>query len=62
MQALDVEEMKSSSKINLRDVSWWKSIKDAYRSKVLKITRLSKEGCISFVVGGRPFRVAHKHD
>jgi hypothetical protein len=27
MRALDVEEMESSSKINLRDVSWWLSIK-----------------------------------
>ncbi len=31
MQALDVEEMESSSKIDLRDVLWWKSIKDAYK-------------------------------
>jgi hypothetical protein len=28
MWALDVKEMESSSKINIRDVSWWKSIKD----------------------------------
>jgi hypothetical protein len=31
MQALDVKEMESSSKINLRDVLWWMSIKDAYK-------------------------------
>jgi hypothetical protein len=29
MRALDAKEMESSSKINLRDVLWWKSIKDA---------------------------------
>jgi hypothetical protein len=29
IQALDVEETESSSKINLRDVSWWMSIKEA---------------------------------
>jgi hypothetical protein len=44
MQALDVEEMESSSKINLKDVPWWKSIKDACRPKVLVIARLSKKG------------------
>jgi hypothetical protein len=31
MGALDVEEMELSSKIDLRDVSWWMSIKDACR-------------------------------
>jgi hypothetical protein len=31
MWVLDVEEMESSSKINLRDVSWWMSIRDACR-------------------------------
>jgi hypothetical protein len=30
MQALDDEEMESASKIDLRDVSWGMSIKDAY--------------------------------
>jgi hypothetical protein len=44
MQTLDVEEMESSSKIGLRDVSWWMSIKDAYRFGVLITTKLSKEG------------------
>jgi hypothetical protein len=34
MRALDVEEMESSSKIDLRDVSWWKSIKNACRLEV----------------------------
>jgi hypothetical protein len=28
MRALDVEEMESSSKIALKDVLWWMSIKD----------------------------------
>ncbi len=27
MRVLDVEEIESSSKIDLRDVSWWMSIK-----------------------------------
>jgi hypothetical protein len=47
MQVLDVEEMESSSKIDLRDVSWWMSIKDVYRLGVPVIARLSKEMCIS---------------
>jgi hypothetical protein len=29
MCVLDVEQMESSSKIDLRDVSWWMSIKNA---------------------------------
>jgi hypothetical protein len=62
MWALNVEEMESSSKIELRDVLWWMSIKDACRHGALIITKLSKEGCISLVVGKRPSRVAHKHD
>jgi hypothetical protein len=55
MRILDVEGMKSSSKIELRDVSWWVSIKDAYRFGVLIIVRFLKEGCISLVVGRRSF-------
>jgi len=51
MQALENEEMESSSKINLRDVLWWMSIKGAYRFGVLVIARLLKEGFISLVVG-----------
>jgi hypothetical protein len=46
MRVLDVEGMDLSSKIDLRDVSWWMSIKDAYRPGVLVIARLSKERCI----------------
>jgi hypothetical protein len=56
MQTLNTKEMESSSKIDLRDVSWWKSIKDAYRHGVLVTTRLSIEGCISLVIEGRPSR------
>jgi hypothetical protein len=62
MQALDVKEMESSSKIDLRDVSWWMSIKEACRLGALVIIRLSKEGSISLTVGGRPSCVSHKYD
>jgi hypothetical protein len=34
MRVLDVEKIESSSKMYLKDVSWWKSIKDAYKPKV----------------------------
>jgi hypothetical protein len=54
------EEMESSSKIDLKDVSWWKSIKDACRHRVPIIVRLSKEGCISIVVRRRPFHTTCK--
>jgi hypothetical protein len=57
---LDVEEMETSSKIELRDVSWWKSIKDAYKPRVLVIVKLSKEGCISLVGERRPSHFAHR--
>jgi hypothetical protein len=62
MWALDVEGMELSSKINLTDVLWWISIKDACRPRVPVITRLSKEGCISLVRRRRSFCVTHKHD
>jgi len=62
MWALDAKEMESSSNMYLRDVSWWKSIKDACRPKVLITARMSKEGCISLTTGGRPSHVAQKHD
>jgi hypothetical protein len=39
MQALNVEELESSSKIDLRDVSWWMSIKDACRPGVPVIAK-----------------------
>jgi len=62
MWALDVEEMETFSTIDPKDVLWWKSIKDVYRLGVSIIAKLSKEGCISLVVRGRPFHIAHKHD
>jgi len=58
MQVLFIEEMESSSNIDLKDVSWWMSIKDAYRPKVPITIKLSKEGCISRVAGGRSFCAA----
>jgi hypothetical protein len=42
MRGLDVEEMELSFKIDLRDVSWWMSIKEAYRPRVPITTKLSK--------------------
>jgi len=62
MWALDVEEMESSFKIDLRDVSWWKSIKDACKPKALVIAKFSKKGCISLATRRRPFHVAREHD
>jgi hypothetical protein len=62
MWAIDANEMESSSKIDLRDPLWWISIKDVYRPRALVITRLPKERCISLVIGGRPFHIAHKYD
>jgi hypothetical protein len=53
MWALNVEEMESSSKIDLKDVSWWMSIKDAYKPKVLIIVKFSKERCIFLVARGK---------
>jgi hypothetical protein len=44
MQPLDVEEMESSSKINIKDVSCWMSIKGAYRLGALIIAKLKKKG------------------
>jgi hypothetical protein len=54
--------MESSSKIDLRDVSWWMSIKEAYKLGAPIITKLSKERWISLVVGGKPFCTTHKDD
>jgi hypothetical protein len=59
---VDAKEIKPSSKINLRDVSWWMSIKDACKPRAPIITKFSKEGCISLVARGRPFHTSHKHD
>jgi len=52
--------MKSFSKIDLKDVSWWKSIKNACKPKALETSKLSKERCISLVTKGRPARATLK--
>jgi hypothetical protein len=62
MWVLDAKEMESSSKIDLRDVSWWMSIKDAYRLGAVVIAKFSKEGCIFLIVGRRPSCTTCKHD
>jgi hypothetical protein len=62
MRALNVKEMESSSKINLRDVLWWKSIKDAYITGAPVIAKLSKERCISLAAGRRPSHVTCKQN
>jgi hypothetical protein len=54
--------MKSSSKINVKDVLWWKTIKDVCKHGAPIIVRLSKEGCISLVVGGTPSHATCKQD
>jgi hypothetical protein len=51
MWVLDVEEMKSFSKIDLKDVLWWMSFKNAYKLGVLVIAKLSKERCIFLAMG-----------
>jgi hypothetical protein len=58
MWALDVEKMESYSKIALKDVPWWMSIKDACSLGALIIAKLSKEGCIFLAAGGRLFGYA----
>jgi hypothetical protein len=62
MWALDVEELESSSKIDLKVVSWWMSIKDACRPGAWVTAKLSKEGCISLTARGRPSCATNKHD
>jgi hypothetical protein len=62
MWVLNVKEMESSFKINLRDVLWWKTIKDVYRHVASIITKFSKERCISLVVKGRPSCTTRKQD
>jgi len=52
MQVLNVEENESSPKINLKNVSWWKFIKNTCRPKVLVTRKLSKERYISLAVEG----------
>jgi hypothetical protein len=62
MWALDVKEMKSPSKIDLKDVLWWMSIKDVYKLGASITTKFSKERCNSLAIGGRPFHTTCKHD
>jgi hypothetical protein len=62
MQALDVEELESSSKIDQRNVSWWMSMKEACKPEALITTKFSKERCISLAIRGKPFCATHKHD
>jgi hypothetical protein len=62
MRVLEVEEMESSSKIDLKDVLWWMSIKDACRLGAQGIAKLSIEGCIYLVTRGKPSHGTHKHD
>jgi hypothetical protein len=50
MRSLDVEKMESSSKIDLKDVSWWMSIKNVCKLGALVTTKLSKERCISLII------------
>jgi len=59
--ALDADKMESSSKINLRDVSWWMCIKDAYTLGVSITTKFSKKRCISLAIK-RPSCATYKHD
>jgi hypothetical protein len=56
MQTLEVKKMKSSSKIDLKDVSWWMSIKDAYKLGVLVIVKLFFKMCI-FLIGWKHIKV-----
>jgi hypothetical protein len=62
MQVLDVKGMESSSKIDLKGVSWWKSIRNACRPRLPITIRLSKEGCSSLAAKRRPSCTTHKHD
>jgi hypothetical protein len=49
---LDVEEIESFSKIDLKDVLWWMFIKDACKPQVPITTKLLKEKCIFLTTGG----------
>jgi hypothetical protein len=62
MRALNAEEMESFSKIYLRDVSRWMSIKDACIPNASIITKLLKKQCISLIARGSPSHATCKHD
>jgi hypothetical protein len=44
LQVLDANEIKSSFKVDLKDVLWWMSIKNARGLEVLVIIDSQKEG------------------
>jgi len=56
------KEMELSSKIDLKDVSWWMCIKDARRLGAMVTIKLSKEGYIYLAARGRSSHTAHEHD
>jgi hypothetical protein len=60
MEVLEVEEMESSSKIDLKNLSRWMSIKDAYRFRASITNKFSKEGYIYLIVGRRLSQVAQR--
>jgi hypothetical protein len=62
MQALDAEEMESSSNIYLRDVLSWMSIKDACRPEASITAKLFLKQCISSIARGSPSHATCKHD
>jgi hypothetical protein len=62
MQFLNVEEMESSYKIDLRDMSWWMSNKETHKPRVPVTAKLSKERWISLVIRGSPSHVTPRHD
>jgi hypothetical protein len=61
MRALEDEEMESSSKIDLKDVLWWMSIKGAYRLGALVTAKLLKEGCVMPVCMASYMTVNYEH-
>jgi hypothetical protein len=54
--------MESSSKIDLKDVLWWMSIKEACKLRAPITVKLSKQKCISLAAKRRPSRAACRHD
>jgi hypothetical protein len=62
MWVLQAKEMESSSKINLKDVLWCMSIKDAYKLGVLIIVNFQKNGTYLLVMGGNLSQTTQTHD
>jgi hypothetical protein len=48
--------------INLKDVSWWMSIKNAYIFRAPTTVRLFKKRCISLIARRKPSYATHKYD